>query len=102
MNAQEMLNRISQLEDKISKMDQRLLKTEQRFSCQPIPDDCTEYKGALFQKKLGGGYREAIFCLVCGSPMTPVASATHFQCLKCGHAASFPGKRLSDLVEKLP
>jgi len=97
-----MQERIDNLEVEMANMQQKILQLEQRFGCQPVPNDFVEYKGALFQKKFGGGYREAIFCLVCGSPMTPQASATHFGCFKCGHAASFPGLTVSEIIRSLP
>ena len=105
MNSQEMQNRIAALEDKVSEMSSRLHKLEQTTASKFKPDEVTEYGGALFQKKFGGGYREAIFCLVCNSPdfpMTPTASKTHFQCVRCGHAASFPGKNIRDIIKDLP
>ena len=74
-----MQERIRQLEAEIAEMKQQILQLEHRFSCQPIPNDCTEYKGAVFQKKFGGGYREAIFCLVCGSPMSATTERTHWE-----------------------
>ncbi len=101
MTTQEMQQRVTESEREIAAMKQHILQLEQRFSCQPIPDDCTEYGGAVFQKKTGGGYREAIFCLVCGSPMSPLAARTHFVC-RCGHFASFPGKTISEIVKDIP
>ena len=102
MTTQEHDKRVSDLESKVAQLQEQLRQLQKRFTCQPVPDDCTEYKGAVFQKKLGGGYREAIFCPACGSPMGKIADRSHFKCPICSHEATFPGKTLADILDELP
>ena len=101
MTADEMQACIKELEETLAQKDQLIRSLTEQID-KKADSEYTEYKGALFQKKPGGGYREAIFCLVCKSPMTPTAARTHFDCIHCHHHAEFPGKRISDIIHDIP
>ncbi|MCL4852580.1 MAG: hypothetical protein KJZ78_14525 [Bryobacteraceae bacterium] len=102
MNQQEMMQRITELQQKVAELERQLGEARNELDARPPLDELIEYEGALFQKKIGGGYRKAIFCLNCRRPMTSVADRTHFMCLHCRHEAHFPGLNIADIICELP
>ena len=96
-----MQTRIEEQQKQLAQKDQLIQRLNTQIK-ELTTTEYTEYKGACFQKKPGGGYREAIFGLVCKSPMTPTATRTHFTCLKCGHHAEFPGQAVADIIRDIP
>lgn len=101
MTTNELQNRIKVLELELVTKDALIAELQRQLEFRPSRDECTEYKGALFQRIPAGGYREAIFCAVCRSPMTPTAARTHFDCRHCHHHVEFPGQTLANILQEV-
>jgi|SRR3972149_11496124 len=61
--------RVTQLEEENATLKRRITELEEDAAHALVAGDFVERRGALFKRKLEGGYHEAVYCPRCQGPM---------------------------------
>ena len=80
-------------------LNERLRQCNEQLASKTAADDFVEHRGALFKRKPGGGYHQAVYCPVCRTP----AGSHHtlpYDC-RCGWSADFSKFDLDRILTEL-
>lgn len=90
----DLITKCSQLEKEVSKLRQELDKKH-------IPEEFTEYMGALFKRDASGNYFPAVYCPRCRQVLwNPEPKVFPYECSNCGFKVMIH-ENLNLIAEKL-
>lgn len=64
-------------------------------------ENFVEHRGALFKRKLGGGYHLAVYCPICHNSTTSVTGRAPYFCAKCNLFSDFKGHQIDSIMNEL-
>jgi len=70
----------SDLEKENSKLKERIADLEVKLSSYESSEGFYEEQGALFKRRLGGGYHNAVYCPTCHSSTSPFPPGEEYNC----------------------
>lgn len=93
---------IANLEDENTALRRRVAQLEGQLVAKTALEEFVECRGALFKRKAGGGFHQAVFCPRCRGPMMSLMDETPFHCGPCKVSVSFAGHQLREVMRELP
>ncbi|MDO9371276.1 MAG: septum formation initiator family protein [Gammaproteobacteria bacterium] len=90
----------AKLEKENTKLKKRVAELEQQLSTSAESEEYVEERGALFKRRPGGGYHNAVYCPRCHSSTSPFPPGAEFNC-QCGWASSFTEGELQSVISSL-
>jgi regulator of replication initiation timing len=91
----------SKLEKENSQLKQRVSELERQVAGEAELNQFVEERGALFKRKVGDGYHNAVYCPRCHKSTSPFPPGAEFNCV-CGWASSFTEDELPRIISRLP
>lgn len=64
-------------------------------------EEFVEYRGALFKRRMSGGFHETVYCPSCRQPMRSPQNELNFNCRTCQTWVNIKGHELPEVMEKL-
>ncbi len=74
---------------------------ERKLSVDDTEDKFVEYRGALFKRKVAGGFFEAVYCPSCRQPMRSPQNELNFNCRQCQTWVNIKGHELPEVMAKM-
>ena len=98
---EKLVNEVADLNKKLADSQAEIVELQKQLSEKTVPEDYVEYKGALFKRKLSGGYNEAVFCPHCKVPLGSVRNVLNYYCPRCSIRLNFTGEDLPSILKEL-
>jgi hypothetical protein len=74
---------------------------DRKVSAAATHEEFVEYRGALFRRKITGGFHEEVFCPSCREPMRSPQNELNFNCRSCQTWVNIKGHELPEVMDKL-
>lgn len=104
-----LLQRLTMLKDDFAKLEKENSDLKQRIAelgaasaARSVAEAFTEYRGALFKKRPGGGYEYAVYCHRCQASTSAWPDDSEVFSCTCGWCSSFRGNQLAAVIAELP
>ena len=108
--------RLGLFSDKVEALEQKLVELQKenaalkeelgqaknQLKAKAAMEEFVEHWGALFKRKIAGGYHEAVFCPDCRGPMFSFMGDMPFHCSPCKRSMNFTGNQLAEVMRGLP
>lgn len=91
------------LQKELREVTDLVAEYEGKLTRRRVSEEETQYMGASFQRKPGGGYADTPTCPMCHGRMRSRSVNENFKCLArdCGHQADFHRGQLADVMADL-
>ena len=100
--------KLGTLKDEVAKREKenadlkaRVAELEAKVSSAAVTEAFFEERGALFKRRSGGGYHNAVYCPKCRQSASPFPPGEEFNC-QCGWFSSFTEAELQNVMSNLP
>jgi hypothetical protein len=100
LRAQALEKKIGELETENARLVKRVAELERQVLSSTSATEFVEHRGALFKRKIGGGYSDQPYCFVCKKPLSSHMGMLPFICF-CGYSVGFSGAELRDVMRDL-
>ena len=92
---------VAKLEKENADLKARVAELEAKVSSAAVSEAFVEERGALFKRRSGGGYHNAVYCPKCRQSASPFPPGEEFNC-QCGWFSSFTEAELQNVMSNLP
>ena len=99
--------KLGALKDEVTKREKenadlksKVAELEEKLTSALILETFVEKRGALFKRRAGGGYHNAVYCPRCRQSTSPFLPGEEFSC-KCGWFSSFTERELQRVLNAL-
>lgn len=99
--AESLEKQLAELQQENARLKQQVAHLAAQVEATRQPDDFVECRGALFKRKPGGGYHDAVFCPKCRGPMVAYKRFP-FDCAACRTNVNFSSFDLHNVMAELP
>jgi hypothetical protein len=96
------------LKEEVSKLEQdngdlktQVAELQSKLASASHAEQFEEERGALFKRRAGGGYYQAVYCPRCCQSASPFPPGAEFNC-NCGWFSSFTEGELAGVMSQLP
>ena len=100
--AQALEKKVAAFEQENTALRKRVAELEGQLAAKTAREEFVECRGALFKRKVAGGYHLAVYCPRCRGPMMSLVDETPFHCGPCKVSVSFTGHQLREVMKDLP
>ncbi len=91
---------LAKLEKENGDLKAQVATLNQQLSANAAAQEFQEERGALFKRKPGGGYHNAVYCPKCHHSTTPFPPGAEF-CCDCGWFSSFTERELAAIIASI-
>jgi hypothetical protein len=91
---------VAKLEEENGELKAQVAALNQQLSANASAHEFKEERGALFKRKPGGGYLDAVYCPKCRHSAAPFPPGAEF-CCECGWFSSFTERDLPLIIAGL-
>jgi hypothetical protein len=91
---------VAKLEKENSDLKAKVAALNQQLSSSAATHEFQEERGALFKRRAGGGYHNAVYCPKCHHSTAPFPPGAEF-CCDCGWFSSFTERELPGIIASL-
>lgn len=91
----------SDLKKALSNASETIAQLTRQLEAKTITEQFVEHRGALFKRKLSGGYDPSVYCPSCKSPLGCMDKSMPFYCGRCDIMLNFHGHELPSILEEL-
>lgn len=91
---------IAKREEENADLKARVADLENKLASASILEEFVEERGALFKRRTGGGYQNAVYCPRCRQSASPFPPGEEFNC-QCGWFSSFTENELPNVLRSL-
>jgi hypothetical protein len=74
---------------------------ERKLAVGDVEEAFVEYRGALFKRKVAGGFFEEVYCPMCRQPMRSPQNELNFTCRECQTWVNIKGHELPEVMAKV-
>ena len=99
--AQALEKQVAELQGENTNLKRRVAELNAQVLTKTELDEFVECRGALFKRKPGGGYHNAVFCPDCQKPMSSLMGDLPYNCHKCHRSVDFTGNDLPNVMREL-
>jgi len=92
---------VSKLEKSNTDLKTQVAELQSKLASASRVEQFEEERGALFKRRAGGGYHQAVYCPKCHQSASSFPPGAEFNC-NCGWSSSFTARELSDVMSQLP
>ena len=89
------------LAEENSTLKRTVMQLEEQLTAKTVHEEFVECRGALFKRKAGGGYHQAVYCPRCHGPMVSVNNIAPFLCSPCSVLVDFNGRQLPKIMKEI-
>ncbi len=91
----------TKLERENAQLKRRNAELERELAASKQSEQFVEENGALFKRRPGGGYHNAVYCPKCHQSASPFPPGAEFNCT-CGWFSAFTEAELPTIMRSLP